>query len=546
MPSSITRGRESASLSVAAIALVSLLCMHASPATAAQYGGRKSMSLRSAVARGSVRDQLSGALARSICAQYGQRSDSVFSVLTCGFEEPVKPAKGLEGAERKPVVLVPGFGGSGIDATITNDTSPSRMWFCPRKSETFHIWFSVFELLTQVCQFEELTLPYDATTKAFGFVHPGIDISPTDFGGVSGIDFLERVGGKPIGLTSYMDRMVQSLEGAGYTAGVDVRGAPYDFRLPPDEPKYLAKLQALIEDTYTKNGGKKVVLVAHSFGCLNTLELLYLMDAQWKATYVDTFVPIAGPWIGTSKTLRAILLGTDFGVNVLGMSILRPKFTQSAAKTFPGLLWMLPAAGERWEETVVANVGDQHYTATNVTDLIRQVGLTETADAYEVIKERRDAQPVLPAPGVPVTCMYAKGVPTEGVYGFESIDKIKPGKDPESIGTVDGDGTVPARSLGYVDRKPIRAIAEPVASSASVRACSRAFACLAPSLFSRPPPPNARSVRHPKLTRVLANVRLRAMVCTGYATSGSTPWTTTTAITARVAATTPRASPSTL
>ena len=433
-----------------AACLALLLSVHMTAASAFQYGGRKSMSVSATAAPRSVGDNFASLLTRSACSLYGMRSDALFNIMKCDIDnDPVPPREEVSAtADRKPVVLVPGFGGSGIDATIDGDTYPGRPWWCAKKRKSFHIWFNIFELLSQECQFEELTLPYNATAKSFAHTHPGVTLTATDFGGTKGVDFLERVGNTAIGLTSYLSRMIKSLEGVGYKSGVDVHGAPYDFRLPPDEPVYLASLRSLIEDTYTKNGGKKVVLVAHSFGCINALELLYQMDADWKATYIDTFVPIAGPWIGTSKSLRAVLLGTDFGVNFLGISILSRRIIQGAAKTFPGLLWMLPAAGERWEDTVVAKVGNDLYTADNVTALIREVGLHDTADAYEVIKERREERLTLPPPGVSVTCMYGSGVKTEGTYSFFEYDEITPGKVPPRIDNVDGDGTVPTRSLG--------------------------------------------------------------------------------------------------
>lgn len=149
-------------------------------------------------------------------------------------------------------------------------------------------------------------------------------VEATDFGGTKGVDYLERILGVPFVLSTYLSRMVKSFQAAGFSSGTDLRGAPYDFRQAPgyaqaangDIPKYLGQLKSLIETTYEKNGGRKVLVVAHSMGCIQTLHLLYLMDDSWKQKYVKSFVPIAGPWIGTAKSMRAVLLGTDFSVRL--------------------------------------------------------------------------------------------------------------------------------------------------------------------------------------------------------------------------------------
>ena len=156
-------------------------------------------------------------------------------------------------------------------------------------------------------------------------MHVGVRVEATDFGGTEGVDYLERIYGVPFVLSAYLSRMVKSLQGHGFRSGTSLRGAPYDFRQAPGYAQdaagaagspqvFTAQLKSLIEDTYERNGGTRVVVVAHSMGCIQTLHMLYLADDAWKAKYIKTFVPIAGPWIGSAKSLRAVLLGTDFSV----------------------------------------------------------------------------------------------------------------------------------------------------------------------------------------------------------------------------------------
>lgn len=91
-----------------------------------------------------------------ICAQYyGTRKDSVFSIFKCGQSEPVGIDPPGKSATRSPVILVPGVGGSGLDAWVDGDTDSGRRWYCPKRQKKYHIWFSVFEIMTkfsQACQ----------------------------------------------------------------------------------------------------------------------------------------------------------------------------------------------------------------------------------------------------------------------------------------------------------------------------------------------------------------------------------------------------------
>ena len=89
----------------------------------------------------------------ALCEHYGTRPDSVFSIFRCGVGEPVRvDGAATASTTRSPVVLVPGFGGSGLDAQADGDTDKRRPWYCPKRHRKFHVWFNVFEILTKVTQ----------------------------------------------------------------------------------------------------------------------------------------------------------------------------------------------------------------------------------------------------------------------------------------------------------------------------------------------------------------------------------------------------------
>ena len=54
-------------------------------------------------------------------------------------------------------------------------------------------------------------------------------------------------------LTGYYHKMVEKLTSIGYESGVNLHGAPYDFRRAANEQgQYFNELRNLIEDTYEK------------------------------------------------------------------------------------------------------------------------------------------------------------------------------------------------------------------------------------------------------------------------------------------------------
>ena len=95
---------------------------------------------------------------------------------------------------------------------------------------------------------------------------PGVTLNTNvDFGGVGGVQYLDP----SVTLTGYWDKMIETLQKSGYTIGVNLHGAPYDWRLAPDghaaPGQYYDKLKALIESSVTNNG-RKAVIVTHSLG----------------------------------------------------------------------------------------------------------------------------------------------------------------------------------------------------------------------------------------------------------------------------------------
>ena len=91
-----------------------------------------------------------------------------------------------------------------------------------------------------------------------------------------------------------------------YVRGVNVRGAPYDWRKAPNElGEFYVNLTQLVEDTYYLNNGTRVVFIAHSMGNPVTLYWLNnIVTPEWKKKFIKSFVSLAGVWGGKADPIN--------------------------------------------------------------------------------------------------------------------------------------------------------------------------------------------------------------------------------------------------
>lgn len=243
-----------------------------------------------------------------------------------------------------------------------------------------------------------------------------------------------------------MSDLVKALEkSCGYVNDQTILGAPYDFRYglaASGHPtrvasQYLQDLKNLVEKTSSENQGKPVILLSHSLGGLFVLHFLNRTTPSWRRKYVKHFVALAAPWGGTVEQMKTFASGNTLGVPFVNPLLVRPEQRSSESNQL-----LLPSTNvfrDRTKPLVVTPKGN--YTAYEMDRFLADIGFSEGVVPY---KTR-----VLPltekivTPGVPVTCIYGKGVDTPEVLvygegGFNEQPEIKYG---------DGDGTVNLASL---------------------------------------------------------------------------------------------------
>jgi len=297
------------------------------------------------------------------------------------------------------------------------------------------------ELFVQDCWIDNLVLRYNPENNTYRNPE-GVDIRGIDFGGIKGISYLDYIFGFPVPFTSVYSTIIESLKAVGYEPGTTLRGAPYDWRYPPDYHMgaLYPKLQELIEDTYSKNGGLTVNIVTHSMGGPTFTYFLNQMSKEWKQKYIRSFIPIAGPWAGSPKVLRAIISGNNFGIEFLGLSVANRLQMRRLARVCGGLISLLPDPLFWGKNQTFVRTAKRNYTSWDFDDLFQDLGATTAGTIYKHVKH---LLPSMKAPEVHTHCLYGTNKPTEIEYNYSNWDN-----DPDDINTSDrGDGTVPLKSL---------------------------------------------------------------------------------------------------
>lgn len=206
---------------------------------------------------------------------------------------------------------------------------------------------------------------------------------------------------------------------------------------------FFEQLQKLVEQTYEVNNGKPVTLLSHSMGSLVAYHfLIQAVSQDWKNKYIDQFVSMAGPWLGASRVLRALVSGDTDGMFILSSGLrVRPD-----ERSFPSDYWLLPLPSAVWNDSLaLVTTPSKVFTASNITDLLDDLKIPHGNEIYTgVVKELSHN---LSAPNVSVVCLYGSGLPTEQSFSYSSSGKHSYPDGKPVIATGDGDGTVNIDSL---------------------------------------------------------------------------------------------------
>ncbi|CAF1205723.1 unnamed protein product [Rotaria sp. Silwood1] len=333
-----------------------------------------------------------------------------------------------------PAIFIPGNGGSQIWARL-NRTTPTPHFFCARHSDWFELWFNVRLLLPEVidCFIDNMRLTYNSTTKKTSNLE-GIDIQIPGFGETSTIEYFDS---SSYSYSSYFAPMIRSLVTLGYTRGINLRGAPYDFRRGLDEQDdYLNNLTQLVIDTYEKNNQTKIIFITHSMGGPFALYWLHQQTNSFKEKYIHSMINIAAPWGGAIKALRLMASGDNIDVYVVSPIRVRP-YQRSA----PSTAFVMPSVNFWTKDEIVIVAPTRNYTVYQYKEFFDDI---EYPIGYEYWLNNKNLLEELKPPNIELHEIYSSQMPTPGVllYNNHSFPDLQPAILPD-----DGDGTVNLRSL---------------------------------------------------------------------------------------------------
>lgn len=339
---------------------------------------------------------------------------------------------------RKPIVMVPGVLGSRLEAKLNLSHTPS--YVCDKTSDWYDIWLNIEELFPYVvdCWVNNIRLLIDKSTEKVKN-QEGVSTRITDFGSTTTFEFLDQTHSAPG--SPYFDKLVDAMLKLGYERGKDLKGAPYDWRLTPTlSDEFLGNLSKLIESNYYEHFNQRVVLIGHSMGNMVIYYMLKRMPREWKDKFIDSFISINAPYIGSVKALKAITSG-----ETEGHDFVLPKLKlRTATRSFPASHMLLPRPS-LWpkDKQQVVNTLETNYTVFDYKALFERIGCK---DCWHLWNQYGDEMGDLSAPDVTVHCVYSSLVPTAEVLIYDP--DLFPDGTPV-LKTGDGDGTVNTFSSSY-------------------------------------------------------------------------------------------------
>lgn len=362
------------------------------------------------------------------CASCYQEDSANFTCLLDTSEWTGKDCKGCWNVnhDAMPVVIT-----SGLTASVLR-ASWRGLSLCKDQVVPITVW--PLNLTDDVlCHLEALQVVFDETTGIFTN-KPGVNVTIVDFGGFDGLTY------GPI----YKNAMEQ----LGYRAGLNLFGAPFDWRLPGQAYGSLYRnLTNVIELAYNKSNGKKVALIAPSFGPQVTLGFLNNKTTAWKDKHIEWFIADSPVWSGSPTALFALTSGFPLLGNKTGIG---SWLVRELAQALPSLYWLVPEPGHDEftysEKDILVTTPSKNYSAFDVAQLLDDIGAKMKVGEFDFIKGGGSLYKFAP-PNVNTYVVYGYGLPTAARFAYDQdFGPLKlPSLTPRTL-TSSGDGIVAVRA----------------------------------------------------------------------------------------------------
>uniref|UniRef100_A0A915D9Z9 Lecithin:cholesterol acyltransferase family protein n=1 Tax=Ditylenchus dipsaci TaxID=166011 RepID=A0A915D9Z9_9BILA len=233
----------------------------------------------------------------------------------------------------------------------------------------------------------------------------------------------------------YMQLLIETILGWGYTAGKDLLGAAFDWRFAPDSPmldEFYSNLTTSIEKSVNSTGNK-VCILGHSYG---NIIAKYFLDERttvdWRQYYIGCVFHVAASWGGAIKTTMEVTSGENMPLFMDAATV--RDFSRNAS----AIATMLPSAQVFDEEHVFASVNGVDYKINEMEQYLKDVGDYFSYKTYDSWYKKR-----LDRPYIETFCIHGSNMPTPSKYVY-TLNLDEPS---EIINENSGDGTVNKASL---------------------------------------------------------------------------------------------------
>jgi Lecithin:cholesterol acyltransferase len=157
------------------------------------------------------------------------------------------------------------------------------------------------------------------TIKAMGYTNETREASNCGFESISNlIPVCEVLNPSKYKMFTYMKN---ELLWRGYKLGINVFGLPYEWRAPFTKNDMTRRFAKLVKNVAQINR-KRVIIVAHSMGNLNTVNNLANLDQSFKDKFIEKYFAIAAPYLGAPTAFKYMIEGnSDFFMLGFGMNL---------------------------------------------------------------------------------------------------------------------------------------------------------------------------------------------------------------------------------
>ncbi|WP_312109474.1 alpha/beta fold hydrolase [Brevibacillus reuszeri] len=331
-------------------------------------------------------------------------------------------------AKTIPVILIPGIGGSRLEAE--------------EGGKTTEIWLGLGDSLVGINDPKHRRLlslePIQPNSVDVGPREQGVTIYPERAEeGFSAIEYLSYSPLDPIrNMTEQYYSMVKKLEKTGYRKHRTIFAMPYDWRY--SSTKNSTYLKEKIDLALQRSGARQVHLVVHSMGGLLVRETL-LSNVSYQSK-VNRIVYMGTPFLGSPRAYQAIRFGYNFSIPWMAEDTGR-----IISEYAPAVYELLPS--KKYFETVSflkKNRNDLYTYDEFLQDKKVQLAYAPLVKQGGLLHEKWENKTI----NVPQYSIIGTGQPTFLGYWFDAYhNEWAPYYD-----TGLGDGTVPYISANYAQK----------------------------------------------------------------------------------------------